>query len=183
MVSILFASSDWNATDYRFKGEVPIPPEDYKLVLPLVLQYLTPLPVAIIGLGAVSAAVMSSVDSSMLSASSQFVRHVYLPVRNVCSTKRGGEKYQVGRYVLIDIRSTISRAPWLRGRALDSRLRGPGFESCAAVLKPWQVSFTLHCSSSLSCVNEYLAIDFGGYVYEQPSHINCSIWLNASQRS
>ena len=25
--------------------------------------------------------------------------------------------------------------------------------------------------------NEYLAIDSGGYVYEQPSRINCSIWL------
>ena len=29
-----------------------------------------------------------------------------------------------------------SRAQWLRGRASDSRLREPGFESCAAVLKP-----------------------------------------------
>ena len=28
-----------------------------------------------------------------------------------------------------------------------------------------------------------LAIDSGGYVYEQPSRINCSIWLDASQRS
>ena len=43
--------------------------------------------------------------------------------------------------------------------------------------------FTLHCSSSLSCINEYLAIDSGGYVYEQPSRINCSIWLDVSQRS
>ena len=43
--------------------------------------------------------------------------------------------------------------------------------------------FTLHCSSSLSCLNEYLTIDSGGYVYEQPSRINCSIWLDASQRS
>ncbi|KAK2174485.1 hypothetical protein NP493_799g05059 [Ridgeia piscesae] len=101
LLGALAKSTDWNATDYRFKGEVPIPPEDYKLVLPLVLQYLTPLPVAIIGLGAVSAAVMSSVDSSMLSASSQFVRHVYLPVRNVCSTKRGGEKYQTSERELL----------------------------------------------------------------------------------
>ena len=30
---------------------------------------------------------------------------------------------------------------------------------------------------------EYLAIDSGGYVYKQPSHIHCSIWLDASQRS
>ena len=32
-------------------------------------------------------------------------------------------------------------------------------------------------------LNEYLAIDSGGYVYEQPSRNNCSIWLDASQRS
>ncbi|KAI0240484.1 High-affinity choline transporter 1 [Lamellibrachia satsuma] len=80
-----------NATDYRYHGEVPIPEENYKLMLPLVLQYLTPLPVAIIGLGAVSVAVMSSVDSSMLSASSMFARHVYLPVRNACSVRNEGE--------------------------------------------------------------------------------------------
>ena len=77
----------------------------------------------------------------------------------------------------------ICRAPWLRGRASDFRLREPGFESCATVLKPWASFFTLHCSSSLSCINEYLVIDSGGYVYEQPSRIHCSIWLNASQRS
>ena len=53
----------------------------------------------------------------------------------------------------------------------------------AAVLKPWASFFTLHCSSSLSCINEYLAIDSDGYVYEQPLRINCSIWLDASQRS
>ena len=53
----------------------------------------------------------------------------------------------------------------------------------AAALKPWASFFTLHCSSSLSCLNEYLTIDSGGYVYEQPSRINCSIWLDASQRS
>ena len=71
----------------------------------------------------------------------------------------------------------------LRGTASDSRLREPGFESCAAVLKPWESFFTLHCSSSLSCINEYLAIDSGGYVYKQPSRINCSIWLDVSQSS
>ena len=35
------------------------------------------------------------------------------------------------------------RAQWLRGRASDSRLREPGFESCAAVLKAWASFFTL----------------------------------------
>ena len=53
----------------------------------------------------------------------------------------------------------------------------------AAVLKPWASFFTLHCPSSLSCLNEYLTIDSGANVYEQPSRINCSIWLDASQRN
>ena len=70
------------------------------------------------------------------------------------------------------------RAQWLRGRTSDFRLRVPGLESCAV-----GKFFTLHCSSSLSCVNEYLATDSNGHVYDQPSRINCSIWLDASQRS
>ena len=53
----------------------------------------------------------------------------------------------------------------------------------AAVLKLWTSFFTLHCSSSFGYINEYLAIDSGGYVYGQPSRINCSIWMDASQRS
>ena len=69
------------------------------------------------------------------------------------------------------------------GRASDSRLRETGFESYAAVLKPLGKFFTLHSSSSLSYINEYLAIDRGGYVHGQPSRINCSIWLDATQRS
>ena len=68
------------------------------------------------------------------------------------------------------VSTVLSRVQWLKGRASDSGLRG-------------QVFFTLHCSSSLSCINEYLAIDSGGYAYEQPSHIHCGVWLDASQRS
>ena len=71
----------------------------------------------------------------------------------------------------------ITTAQWLMGRASDSRLQEPRFESCAAVLKPRASFFTLHCSSSPSCINEYLAIDSDGYVYEQHSRVNCCIWL------
>lgn len=47
------------------------------MILPMVLQYLTPDFVSFFGLGAVSAAVMSSADSSVLSASSMFARNIY----------------------------------------------------------------------------------------------------------
>ena len=66
---------DWNNTNYN--GTLPIPLEQQKLILPLVLQYLTPSYISFFGLGAVSAAVMSSADSSVLSASSMFARNVW----------------------------------------------------------------------------------------------------------
>lgn len=50
---------------------------DTRLVLPLVLQHLTPKWVSFFGLGAISAAVMSSADSSVLSASSMFSYNIY----------------------------------------------------------------------------------------------------------
>ena len=70
------------------------------------------------------------------------------------------------------------KAQWLRGRATDSRLRVPGFESCAPASL-----FCLHCISLLSCIQEYMDIESGGYVYDYPSCINCYMWLDASQRS
>lgn len=51
--------------------------EDIPLVLPLVMEHLCPKAVALFGLGAVAAAVMSSVDSAVLSSSGQFSRNVY----------------------------------------------------------------------------------------------------------
>lgn len=66
---------DWNQTSYG-----PVPPKDKEqadMILPIVLQHLCPPFVSFFGLGAVSAAVMSSADSSILSASSMFARNIY----------------------------------------------------------------------------------------------------------
>lgn len=52
------------------------------MILPYVLRYLTPPLVGILGLGAVAAAVMSSVDSSVLSASSMFTWNWYRGIIN-----------------------------------------------------------------------------------------------------
>lgn len=65
----------WNETAYR--GPYPLSEVETPMILPMVLQYLTPDFVSFFGLGAVSAAVMSSADSSVLSASSMFARNVY----------------------------------------------------------------------------------------------------------
>ena len=86
-------------------------------------------------------------------------------------------------YPFSGIRKRVTCSQWLRSRASDSQLREPGFESSVVELKSWASFFTLHCSRLLSCINEYLAIDSGGYVYEQPSRIKCSLWLDVSQRS
>lgn len=61
-----------NGTGY--KG--PMPPTG-SMILPMALQYLVPTAVSFVGLGAISAAVMSSADSSILSASSMFARNIY----------------------------------------------------------------------------------------------------------
>jgi len=72
-------ATNWNETDYFLvhNKTLPIPKDDTRMILPMVLQYLTPSFVSFFGLGAVSAAVMSSADSSVLSASSMFARNVY----------------------------------------------------------------------------------------------------------
>lgn len=57
-------------------------PDPASLTLPYVFRYLTPPIVATLGLGAVAAAVMSSVDSSYLSASSMISWNIYRPLIN-----------------------------------------------------------------------------------------------------
>ncbi|XP_041362801.1 high-affinity choline transporter 1-like [Gigantopelta aegis] len=75
LLGAIAASTDWNQTDWD--GKVPLPGDTLNLILPMCLQYLCPSAVSFLGLGAVSAAVMSSADSSILSASSMFSHNIY----------------------------------------------------------------------------------------------------------
>ncbi|XP_041463012.1 high affinity choline transporter 1-like [Lytechinus variegatus] len=69
------SSTDWEMTNVNLNKTDPY--EDASLVLPLIMQFLTPPFIAFMGLGAISAATMSSTDSSVLSSSSMFVRNIY----------------------------------------------------------------------------------------------------------
>ncbi|KAK0049987.1 high-affinity choline transporter 1 [Biomphalaria pfeifferi] len=69
------SAADWNSTDYT--GPLPIPEERRSHILPMTLSYLVPLPVSIIGIGAISAASMSSADSCFLSTATVMTKNVY----------------------------------------------------------------------------------------------------------
>ncbi len=71
LIGITSAVTDWGAVG---------PPPDAAATLPWVIAHRTPQLLALLGLGAVAAAVMSSVDSSVLSASSMGVWNVYRPL-------------------------------------------------------------------------------------------------------
>ncbi|CAB3380690.1 Hypothetical predicted protein [Cloeon dipterum] len=75
LIGAIAKATPWNETNY--KGPWPLTEQETSMILPMVLQHLTPDFVSFFGLGAVSAAVMSSADSSVLSASSMFARNVY----------------------------------------------------------------------------------------------------------
>ncbi|XP_038575718.1 high-affinity choline transporter 1 [Micropterus salmoides] len=75
LIGAIGASTDWNQTTY---GSIaPKDKDESDMILPIVLQHLCPPYISFFGLGAVSAAVMSSADSSILSASSMFARNIY----------------------------------------------------------------------------------------------------------
>ncbi|XP_063809887.1 high affinity choline transporter 1 isoform X2 [Pseudophryne corroboree] len=75
LIGAIGASTDWNHTEYGLPD--PQTRNETDMILPIVLQYLCPPYISFFGLGAVSAAVMSSADSSILSASSMFARNIY----------------------------------------------------------------------------------------------------------
>ncbi|XP_076223759.1 high-affinity choline transporter 1 isoform X1 [Nomia melanderi] len=74
LIGVVARATDWSLVDGFNKSWVA---HDGNAALPMVLRYLTPQWVSFVGLGAISAAVMSSADSGILASSSMFARNVY----------------------------------------------------------------------------------------------------------
>jgi len=100
MIGMAGAVADWSALGLS-------PPPDTASTLPWVVRYLTTPWVATIGLGAIAAAVMSSVDSSILSASSMATWNVYRPLFRPSITSKKLQKILKRCIWIVGITATI----------------------------------------------------------------------------
>ncbi|XP_056287730.1 high-affinity choline transporter 1-like [Pseudoliparis swirei] len=85
LIGAVAASTDWNSTSYGS-------PSSYErgeasMVLPIILQNLTPTYIFAFGIGAIAAAAMSSADSLLLSSATIFTTNIYQTVRSQASDK------------------------------------------------------------------------------------------------
>ncbi|KAH7957150.1 hypothetical protein HPB52_015668 [Rhipicephalus sanguineus] len=76
-VLIAGAARGTNFTSVGYNGTFNLRPEDRASVLPFALYYMSPMWTSIAGLLGITAAIMSSVDSSMLAASTLLTHNIY----------------------------------------------------------------------------------------------------------
>lgn len=100
LIGIIGFNADWTAL-----GAPAL--DNPALVLPYVLRYLSPPVIGAIGLGAVAAAVMSSVDSSILSASSMGGWNIYRRMLRPGASDDQVKKMIQRLIVIIGVASTI----------------------------------------------------------------------------
>uniref|UniRef100_A0A672IL62 Solute carrier family 5 member 7 n=1 Tax=Salarias fasciatus TaxID=181472 RepID=A0A672IL62_SALFA len=75
IIGVMAAAADWNQTAYGLPP--PFERGDEGKILPLALQNLAPTWVSVVGIASLAAAVMSSMDSALLSSASVFTQNIY----------------------------------------------------------------------------------------------------------
>ncbi|UFJ43323.1 sodium:solute symporter family protein [Brevibacillus humidisoli] len=100
LIGMIGYSVDWSSVGAST-------PENASMVLPYVFQYLTPEIVSAIGLGALAAAVMSSIDSSILSASSMAAWNIYRPLIRPKASGEQLQKVMKRIIILIGVSATL----------------------------------------------------------------------------
>ena len=100
LIGVIGVNTDWSQTTAEQAPQAA-------LVLPYVLRYLTPHIVAVIGLSAIAAAVMSSVDSSLLSAGSMFAWNIYRPLMRPNGGESGLRMILRGSIIVLGVIATV----------------------------------------------------------------------------
>ena len=68
--------------------------------------------------------------------------------------------------VVVAVVVVVVMAEWAVHRGQNCENPDSNSNPTRCRVEPWANCPTLHCPSSLSCINEYLTIDSGGYVNE-----------------